>query len=176
MTLAELRKEHGSVTAPLFDQHAAGLVCKYCGKGPNIVGAPALVRGTGTDQEERRVTCRHCDRFQEWLSKTENKVGRGPRPKLRTGTIGDVWEAFGNRCLHCGCEAHFLAAIGVERTVQHVPPFSVVGHEAWLFPYCSWCNQDAAGRWQRWDAVARRLQLVDYFRAGMDEPDETESA
>ena len=164
MTLAELREQLGGTVTPIeFDEYVAQLECK------SPEAHRALYRGMGSEELQRGVYCRECgDTFQAWLSKQDNKVGKGRRPKLREGLRDEVWEAFGNRCFHCGCEAHFLDAIGVERTIQHVPPYVVVGHEAWFYPYCSWCNQDAAGRWKRWEAMATRLDILDYFRAGID--------
>lgn len=150
------------MTITEFEESKAAFECKWCG----VVGK--CERGSGAEREQYGVRCQSCGKHIFWLAKDRNhsKVGLNKRPALKRGTIEDVWAAFGDRCLHCGVHRKVIEALGLECTVQHVPPYHVVGHESLLYPYCSWCNRDAEIRWKHMETLAKRFNLLDYFHSG----------
>jgi hypothetical protein len=101
-----------------------------------------------------KVVCRDCGGFLFWLKKDKNSA---KRPGLKKGTIPEVWEAWGNFCVHCNLSREALQILGLELTIQHCPPYSATGHEGYYLPYCSWCNQEAASRKKQREALLRRI-------------------
>ena len=100
------------------------------------------------------VWCRYCGRFQFWLSKDRADAHR---PKLKQGTIPEVWEAWGGHCAHCGLSKSHLSVLGIGFTVQHCPPFKEVEEDRYLIPLCAWCQQDSASRMKRLETLVKRL-------------------
>ena len=122
--------------------------CKHCGNVELTIGP-----GPGPD-EERGVRCQSCGQFQFWLAKDR---AQERRPRLKAGTIPDVWAAWGETCAHCGLTSPALVMLGIGRTVQHTPPYKAEGEQGQLIPLCDWCQQDSATRMKRLETLVARI-------------------
>lgn len=98
--------------------------------------------------------CKTCGRHQRYLGKLKQP---DKRPKLKAGTVGEVWAASADHCAHCGLDGETLDTLGLWRTVQHVPPFVVNGHDGYLIPLCNWCQQHSASEMKRLKSLIERL-------------------
>ena len=100
--------------------------------------------------------CRPCGgRWLKWIPKVEQP---NKRPKLAEGTIDQVWEESLDHCAHCGLHEDQLVFLGLQRTVQHVPPFKINGHDGYLIPLCSWCQQHSATQMKQLESLVLRLK------------------
>jgi len=124
-------------------------LCKHC------QGACEVRPGSGPGPgEDRGVYCTVCGQYQLWLAKDRAEERR---PKLKVGTIPQVWAAWGEHCAHCGLNTAQLEVLGLARTVQHVPPYKEQGDTGQLIPLCDWCQQDSASRMKRLETLVARL-------------------
>lgn len=99
--------------------------------------------------------CNPCGgRWLKWVPKSEQPA---KRPKLLHGTTEEVWAKAGGHCAHCGLSTENIEILGLQRTVQHVPPFKVNGHEGYLIPLCSWCQQHSATKMKQLESLIARL-------------------
>jgi hypothetical protein len=99
--------------------------------------------------------CRPCgDRWIKWIPKSEQP---NKRPKLTSGTADEVWAESKGYCAHCGLSEEQIEFLGLQRTVGHVPPFKVDGHDGYVIPLCSWCQQHSATQLKQLEALIARL-------------------
>lgn len=135
MTVDEFEEQRGQVPCLYFD----------CG---------SMLLDTRPYNQHIELYCKACNRHQKYLkqSKQPNK-----RPKLARGTLDEVWEGASGHCAHCGLDESILKTLGLHRTVQHVPPFTTNGHEGYLIPLCSWCQQHSASEMKRLTSLIERL-------------------
>ena len=121
------------------------IVCIKC-------GSPEL--DTRQKYQHIELFCVGCGLHQRYLSQKANIKKRPPLPR---GTATEVWAGSDGHCAHCGLDSETLELLGLEKTVQHVPPFCVNGHEGYAIPLCSWCQQDSASRMRRLQSLVDRL-------------------
>lgn len=130
-----------------------------------MLDLPPCVRCGSTAQEIRpkpytpgqnALYCGKCGAWIKWLPKDKNHQPE-KRPKLKAGTTKEVWDNARGHCAHCGLSTEYLELLGLERTVQHVPPYKINGHEGYLIPLCSWCQQDSARTMKKLETIVSRL-------------------
>lgn len=109
---------------------------------------------TRNSNQHVELFCRSCGRHQRYLGQSTQPK---KRPKLASGTLDEVWAESGGVCAHCGLNEDTLEILGLHRTVQHVPPFAVNGHEGYLIPLCNWCQAHSAIEMKRLTALVERL-------------------
>lgn len=133
------------MTVEEFESQRGQLACLYCKSFDLDVREKA---------QHIELYCKACLRYQCFLSK-----GKQPdkRPKLAKGTVDEVWQESSGHCAHCGLGEEMIDTLGLQRTIQHVPPFMVNGHEGYLIPLCSWCQQHSASEMKRLTSLIDRL-------------------
>jgi hypothetical protein len=135
------------MTRAEFEEKRAGLFCRTCrGKGDFRIEDKPPSGG--------KVICNICGCYQFFLAIDR---AESHRPALKHGTIEQIWQAWGRHCVCCGLNESEIYALGLERTIQHAPPFSLAGHETNFVPFCSWCQQFSAGQMKRLKALVARL-------------------
>ena len=122
-------------------------VCKNC-------QSACEVRETSPVHTGGAVYCTGCGQFQFWLAKDRTEERR---PRLKAGTIAQIWAAWGETCAHCGLGSAALIQLGIGRTVQHTPPYKAAGETGQLIPLCDWCQQDSATRMKRLESLLARI-------------------
>jgi len=125
-----------------------GFACKDCGR------ETVLEIHSSDATHPGGVRCSVCKLHNGFLRKEKNI---DKRPMIKPGKRQQVWEAWGNRCVHCGLSLDELQALGVMRTVQHAPPYCVVKTDESLLPYCDWCQQDSTTAMKRRTALLKRI-------------------
>lgn len=135
------------MTVDEFEKQRGRLACVYS-------DCRSTLLDTRPKNQHIELYCKTCNRNQRFLGQ-----GKHPdkRPKLKRGTLDEVWEAASGHCAHCGLNESDLEMLGLHRTVQHVPPFAVNGHEGYLIPLCSWCQQNSASEMKRLKSLIDRL-------------------
>jgi hypothetical protein len=134
------------MTVQEFVDHAGSLSCAYCQslelatrrKPPNHI----------------ELYCISCGRHQRYLAQSSQGTNR---PKLKAGTLDEVWAEARGHCAHCGLSSEMLEILGLHRTIQHVPPFAVDGHEGYKIPLCSWCQAHSATEMKKLSSLVERL-------------------
>lgn len=133
------------MTVDEFLEQAGSIACIYC-------------RSTELATREKfqhiELYCISCNRHQRYLSK---KKKPDVRPREPRGLLDEVWQEAKGHCAHCGLHESTLELLGVGRTMQHVPPFKVNGHDGYRIPLCDWCQQHSAGQMKRLEALVNRL-------------------
>ena len=119
--------------------------CPRCGS------SSLATRPNGPHNE---LYCEDCNRHITFTSKS---IQPNKRPKLAKGTTDEVWAEASGYCAHCGLSEEQIDFLGLQRTVQHVPPFKVNGHEGYVIPLCSWCQQSSATQMKQLEALIARL-------------------
>ncbi len=136
------------MTRDEFESVKGTLPCKQCGlKNLEVRGA--------APPHESMVFCLDCNGFQRFLKKDRATPRRPPLPR---GTLRQVWDDWGNHCGICGLSADELDDLRICRTVQHVPPFSVVGDNGYLIPFCDYCQRDSSTQMNRMRAMIDRFR------------------
>ena len=147
----ELTKKEQPVKRSEFEERKPELACSKCGSPRLSIrdDCPEVHPGGG-------VWCgdEGCGRFQYWLGKDR---AENHRPRLKSGTIDQVWDAWGSHCAHCGLSREYLSVLGIGLTVQHVPPFKENEKDENLIPLCNWCQQDSASKMKRLETLVKRL-------------------
>jgi len=135
------------MTLDEFDAQRGTLNCIYesCGD---------VNLDTRKSNQHIELFCKTCGRHQRFLAKTKQPDSR---PKLKAGTVDKVWKGSFDHCAHCGLDGETLETLGLWRTIQHVPPFGVNGHEGYLIPLCNWCQQHSASEMKRFTSLIDRL-------------------
>jgi len=98
--------------------------------------------------------CIDCGRYQKYLA--QNKTLKTKRPKTGRKPL-EVWAEFSDHCSFCGLSGGEIDYLGLERQIQHVPPYSENGHE-YALPICSWCQQTSASNMVRLQSLVKRLE------------------
>lgn len=140
------------MTRAEFESEIQEHTCPFC----KSVGVFTIMKPADDRcPHEWSVRCGSCNTFYRWLSKEKNDQ---KRPPLAKGTIPEVWERFGNYCACCGLHDEDLKVLGIGRTVQHAPPYAVVGDKATLLPFCQWCQANSATENTKLLALVKRLR------------------
>jgi hypothetical protein len=139
-----------SLTRAQFDHERDTLSCAWCGE-------IALERREPERDYEGggAVSCQACGRHQFYCPK-DRVTPR--RPRVKSGTIRQVWDAWGNYCVSCNMTAEELDLLGQTRTVQHVPRWTDAGDDGYLVPMCSGCNGYGEARHRERAAIISRLR------------------
>jgi hypothetical protein len=141
-----------SLTRAQFEHLRSTLPCVWCGKTGLVLREPERdYEGGGV------VTCPACGKRQFSCPKD---LATPRRPRLKSGTLRQVWEAWGNYCVSCNMTAEQLDLLGQAPTVQHVPRWKEVGEEGWLVPMCSGCNGHGEARHRERMAIIGRIGLI----------------
>jgi hypothetical protein len=137
-----------SLTRAQFEHQRGTLACEWCGAIALDCSEPEHdYEGGGV------VWCRACGKRQYCCPK-DRATPR--RPRLKSGTIPQVWEAWGNYCVACNLTAEELDLLGQTRTVQHVPRWKDVGEDGHLVPMCAGCNGHGEARHRERAAIISR--------------------
>ena len=142
-------KKERPVRRAEFEERKYELACTHCGSASLSVRDDHNIIHPGGG-----VWFEECNRFQYWLGKDR---AENHRPRLKSGTIDQVWDAWGSHCAHCELSREYLSVLGVGLTVQHVPPFKGTGKDEYLIPLCNWCQQDSATKMKRLETLVKRL-------------------
>lgn len=146
--LAHGQGGRSAMTENEFYERREGLRCRFCdANGLGVVRPTDHHPGGG-------FRCVDCGRFGEWFKLEKNKA---KRERLKPGTIDRVWAAWGDVCACCNCSTVMLARLGITRTVQHVPAYKQVGHDARLIPFCRWCQDRSAAEMRRMETLSGRI-------------------
>lgn len=146
-----------SLTRAQFEEQHGTLPCRWC-------GAVALERREPEHEYEGGgvVSCQACGRHQFYCPK-DRATPR--RPRLKSGTIRQVWDAWGNYCVSCNMTAEELDLLGQTRTVQHVPRWKEAGEAGFLVPMCAGCNGYGEARHRERTAILSRLRPLSELAA-----------
>ncbi len=127
------------------------IFCRWCGSNK-------LEAREARAPHESEIVCQVCTRNQGYLKKDQATPRRPPLPR---GTLRQVWDDWGNHCAICGLSADELDDLRIGRTVQHVPPFSVVGDNGYLIPFCDYCQRDSSTQMNRMRVQIERFRNED---------------
>lgn len=116
---------------------------------------PHYTKPRPTDPDQDVLYCGKCNGWIKWLSKKKNEQPK--RPRLKNGTIDEVWADSENHCAHCNLSSEHIDLLGLQKTVQHVPAYKDSGHSGYLIPLCSWCQQHSASRMKQLESMIKRL-------------------
>lgn len=143
---------------PTVSQFAAGqfyLRCRFCNAADWT-----RIENASHAHPGGEIRCNGCGRSGGYLRLDKN-IDR--RERLPAGTLESVWKEYGGYCAHCTLDEKALDLLQIARTVQHVPPYKKVGHDAKLIPLCAHCQADAT------TAMKRRESVVDLIKNAVAE-------
>lgn len=141
----------GALSKAEFEDQRETLACRFC----SVVGRLSC-RVPEYDYEGGGViVCEACGRLQFYCPK-DRATAR--RPALKSGTIRQLWDAWGNVCGCCNMTAEELDLLGRTRTVQHVPRWKEVGEDGYLIPFCDSCNLYGEARHSERSTIIKRLR------------------
>jgi len=127
-----------------FKQVKGTVACDYCGK------FDLDIREKFSQIE---LFCIDCGRYLKYLAKHKTLKTKRPKGGLKPA---EVWAEFSDHCSFCGLSGGEIDYLGLERQIQHVPPYSENGHE-YALPICSWCQQTSAANMKRLRSLIERL-------------------
>jgi transcription elongation factor Elf1 len=127
-----------------FNEAKGTVACDHCGK------FELSVREKGAHIE---LVCDSCGRWLKYLAQHKTLKTKRPKSGLKPA---EVWAEFSDHCSFCGLSGGEIDYLGLEKQIQHVPPYSETGHE-YALPICSWCQQTSATNMKRLQSLIERL-------------------
>lgn len=142
------------MTRSEFENQQLEHICPHC----KSQGKWSISQAPEGSPHGEKVVCEACGIMLRWLTKEKNS---DRRPRLRSGTIPEIWKTTKGYCACCGLHEDDLLFLGIGRTVQHVPPYDVSKDDGVLIPFCQWCQAQASGDMIRFRALVARLKTRD---------------
>ena len=118
--------------------------CDYCGSFELMTREKAM---------HVELFCDSCHRHIKYLSHGKQLKTKRPNGGLKAP---EVWAEFSDHCSFCGLSGAEVEFLGIQREIQHVPPYSENGHE-FALPICTWCQQTSAANMKRLQSLIKRL-------------------